>query len=753
MIAEAFGQPATAWLITWLLHSTLLLGAVWAATRALPKAAPRLRAYVWHVAIVASLVSATAATLGAPGAAPIRLHIDEPAPVATPLAGSAVTDLWQSDTRIRDLAAGATAESLGAPPAAVREPRPSANQVLIAIWALVAVALLMRFVFTWHQGVTGLGPRAGVPSDHRAQRLLRKLAARADARTPALTCSAWPAGPVSLPGNEVCLPGWVLDELSDEQLEAVLAHELAHCLRHDPVVMLLIDALRRVLFFQPLLHVAQRDLAVLAELTADEVAAELTGDRRAVAQSLTECAGRVAGQPALFGAAMASRPSAFADRIHRLLQPGDCAQGAPGWRLRAAATTVVLAVALALPGFDVAADDPRAPRPHSSTKVLTDDDGTLSVIDLSIRNERGHLKVKGNGGFVLTDDETDLARLDADARLTIEEQTGGVKHKIRFDEDGGRIERQYWRNGVRQDLDATARTWLGEALPRLMRETGINAEQRAARLHRLGGAARLLDDIALIESDYPARLYITWLVENDDLDDGQYTRLLAAAGDIASDFESRQTLMAIAQHEAMDDRRAAGLLEVGADIASDYELRVLVSHLIAVSHIERLVPERLIEVIATIESDYEMREALSAMLADSDVPAAALVELLAVAGRDIGSDYELRVLLTQTAPRLGDHEALPLAYIDALSAIGSSFERRQALATFAQHAGGHPKAWEAALRAAADIDSDHECAEALIALAGRMPATDSHRRLYRDAMKTLGSHERERARRALDGGA
>ena len=66
--------------------------------------------------------------------------------------------------------------------------------------------------------------------------------------------------------------------LTDEELTAVLAHELYHCRRRDPLRLLISRAIKSALFFLPLVD----DLAKLAELqqeiAADQAAIEYLGD-------------------------------------------------------------------------------------------------------------------------------------------------------------------------------------------------------------------------------------------------------------------------------------------------------------------------------------------------------------------------------------------------------------------------------------------------------------------------------------------
>lgn len=74
--------------------------------------------------------------------------------------------------------------------------------------------------------------------------------------------------------------------LNDAEREAVLAHEIHHARRRDPLRLLIARALGEGLFFLPAVrHLAER-CATLAELAADEAAVSKRGGRPALASAL-----------------------------------------------------------------------------------------------------------------------------------------------------------------------------------------------------------------------------------------------------------------------------------------------------------------------------------------------------------------------------------------------------------------------------------------------------------------------------------
>lgn len=78
----------------------------------------------------------------------------------------------------------------------------------------------------------------------------------------------------------------LLEELSDEELQAVVAHERHHRSRRDPLRRLVARALADALFFVPVLRRSGERYIALGELAADEAAVAAVGRRQPLASAL-----------------------------------------------------------------------------------------------------------------------------------------------------------------------------------------------------------------------------------------------------------------------------------------------------------------------------------------------------------------------------------------------------------------------------------------------------------------------------------
>jgi beta-lactamase regulating signal transducer with metallopeptidase domain len=85
----------------------------------------------------------------------------------------------------------------------------------------------------------------------------------------------------------ILLPVTALTGLSETQLRAVIAHELAHIRRLDAFVNLLQILVETLLFYHPAVWWLNKRIRAERELACDEIAVRLTGDRIAYAKALT----------------------------------------------------------------------------------------------------------------------------------------------------------------------------------------------------------------------------------------------------------------------------------------------------------------------------------------------------------------------------------------------------------------------------------------------------------------------------------
>jgi beta-lactamase regulating signal transducer with metallopeptidase domain len=339
-----------AWLGTYLLHSTLLLGAAWAASRLLRGRALGVEEGLWKAALVGGLLTASLQVglgVAAPGDAGTEsaavASVPAPAGLQAPRLAAAGTGAPAvrpaADPRLRTFAAVL----------------PGWQRLALAGWAFGAALLAVGLALSWLRLRLRLRGRSEVAAGP-ARLLLDRLLGRLDApgcRRVRLTGTPALPVPVALGvgEREICLPRRALTELGERRQRGLLAHELAHLERRDPAWLLGARAVESLFFFQPLNRLARARLQEISELRCDEWAVAATGDRIGLARCLTEVAGWLAeGRAPLAVPGMARTRKNLGERVRRILEGGGEEGAADRRWLPAAAAALLLAGAALVPG-------------------------------------------------------------------------------------------------------------------------------------------------------------------------------------------------------------------------------------------------------------------------------------------------------------------------------------------------------------------------------------------------------------------
>ena len=161
---------------------------------------------------------------------------------------------------------------------------------LVSGWLAGVLLLSLRLLGGWYSTrvlrVAGVSP---VPEWCRAQ--LTALSARMRiARPVAIVSSIRVSVPVIVGHVKpvIVLPAAVLSGLSVSQLEAILAHELAHVRRHDYLVNLVQTVIETLLFYHPAVWWVSRQVRVSREHCVDDLAVTVCRSRQEYVHALLD---------------------------------------------------------------------------------------------------------------------------------------------------------------------------------------------------------------------------------------------------------------------------------------------------------------------------------------------------------------------------------------------------------------------------------------------------------------------------------
>ncbi len=284
-----------------------------------------------------------------------------------------------------------------------------AATLLFMAWSAIAALALAGLAGAHLRLARRLGRRDPV-ADASIVSVLDALRVEAGVRRPIrLTQSEGLASPIALGRSEICVPGALLTELDAAQQRSVLAHELAHLTRHDPLWLTGACLLERLFFFQPLNRFARRKIQESAEYLCDDWAVRSTGSGITMAKSLMKVAEWMHAEPSPVPlAGMAENPSQLVARVKRLVEHRGAFEARRAWPVPVACALLLLTAA-AVPGVSVAGNDedssgylarsltggPLEPLPRPSPKVVPHADADAPVLSMK-RELDGKLPADGS---------------------------------------------------------------------------------------------------------------------------------------------------------------------------------------------------------------------------------------------------------------------------------------------------------------------------------------------------------------------
>ncbi|WP_243295120.1 M56 family metallopeptidase [Geothrix mesophila] len=352
----------------------------------------------------------------------------------------------------------------------------SALPWLLGAWALGVVLLSARFLGGWAR-VQRLRQQGTTPAPAEWHLVLSRLCRELKlSRTVRMLRSAAVEVPTALGWLRpvILLPACALAGLAPQQLEAILAHELAHIRRGDFLVNLLQSLVEVALFYHPAVWWLSARIRHERELCCDDVAAALCGDPLLLARALTDLeALREAASPAPH-LALAANGGSLMHRVRHLLQPALPASNAA----RAAALALLAASLL---GAGVVLQDkgkestPKA-EPVTRMKVIDGD----RKLDLQMK-----------GDVQLDPAAKEPVTVPGDGSFRVEEKKAGKTRAY----SASKGQRTYTVDGKTQPLDAEGEAWLREAVKDAAKaqKAGDKARRIEIRTRHLDAQTRELD--------------------------------------------------------------------------------------------------------------------------------------------------------------------------------------------------------------------------------------------------------------------
>lgn len=372
-------------------------------------------------------------------------------------------------------------------------------------------------------------------------------------------------------------------------------------------------------------------------------------------------------------------------------------------------------------------------------------------MNMTTRNGLTSYSVKIDGSIEFTDDDTDVKSLSPGGHFRIEDGNwlSGRTYDVKAD-SAGNLTKTYSVGMSTKPLDAEGRAWLAHLMPQMIRESGVGAERRVARILRQGGPPAVITEIGLIHSDGSKRIYLEQLFSQATLNTEQLKEAARLIRGISSDGDKAQVLTTVDEKYFNGDLRG-NLFDAVASISSDGDKRRVLSDILnkdggntetllsvarTAEHIssdgdkaqvliEMANPYRAtggvamayFETAKSVSSDGDHARVLLAMLAAHGDDRDTLARVLRSAQK-ISSDGDKARVLKEAVARYSDDETIRKAFLDAANSISSAGDHQQVLVTLVHRQGNTVPTLGGIAQSAQRISSDGDKARVLMELVG-----------------------------------
>jgi beta-lactamase regulating signal transducer with metallopeptidase domain len=685
--------------------------------------------------------------------------------------------------------------------------------LVTAAWMAGVLVLSLRMLGGWVMTVM-LARRAVAAVSEQVETAAREMAHRLRLRREfAVLQSAAVAVPtlVGWVKPVVLLPASALTGLSEQQLRAVLAHELAHILRHDYLVNLLQTAVETLLFYHPAVWWVSAEVRAEREHCCDDLAVDVCGDRLVYVSALAELTSlqrrafalaatdgslvtrvrRILGRPVdarpelppswavlvllvlIGGGAGTYEMSADARDVAEVAQAaaapafasGDGAQSRwSPWpapmppeppeppEAPVAPAAPATPAAPAVPAAPAPPDAPAAPAPPSSPLAPVGPVGAVAPV----------APVAPTAPVAPSAPAAPVAPVAPIAPVPPAQRDSG---NFVWNNNRERLAVR-WTGQFRLSDDERDIAWVQEGATVTISDgwvftdrvelRGVPGGQVARTFYRSGVERPFEVEAQAFLSTAVQRMIRAGMFATE-----RVTRLLKQGGvdAVLADVERLQTdsshvrrvyYSALIDQADLTSAQLAQLLDrVRSSMTSDHERGVLLAQVLRERSITDEQRVLVARVAGALKSDHEQRRVLTAVV-DVASLSPALVTAVLDAARTVDSSHERSMVLRVLAEKGGVTGQTSKQFMDAVTTMTSSHEQRQVLAVVAAESGAAKGVAAPVIVAAGSISSSHEKSQVLLDLIAKGAVIDDTATAFFPAVDSITSpYERSRVLKAL----
>lgn len=288
-----------------------------------------------------------------------------------------------------------------------------------------------------------------------------------------------------------------------------------------------------------------------------------------------------------------------------------------------------------------------------------------------------NIKISTNGDIEFNDEYTDVKAMSDDAYIKISMVSFGMRRKLYIHSDDGRINYRYFEGSKEVDFEPKGRAWMKKMLPDIVRNSGLDLENRVNKMYQKGGISGFLKELEETDSDYYRSRMVRYLLKNNKLNKNELRSLIREFPyRINSDYELSQIYKKYNSVFITDPEISEEFFNSLEEISSNYELSQILKSVYKKNELSEENFTHFIEAMDDISSSYEKSNLMKMALADDKLTNAQLNLLLGEV-EDISSSYEKSQIIKSLIKEEGLSSVNVDKILDLTESVSSDYEMGQ----------------------------------------------------------------------------
>lgn len=325
-----------------------------------------------------------------------------------------------------------------------------------------------------------------------------------------------------------------------------------------------------------------------------------------------------------------------------------------------------------------------------------------------------NIKVSSHGEIEFNEDYTDVLDISDEGYLKISMVSFGMKRKLYFRSQEGQLDKLYFEGNKQVKFEPKGREWMQEVLPQVVRNSGLDLENRVNKVYQKGGVDAFLSELEATDSDYFKSRMVHYLLDNNELTKKEKEKLLKEfPSNIDSDYELSQIFK---KHNSVfldDSTLSLEFFNSLDQVSSDYELSQILKSVFKNNKLNEINFEFFVSAMNNIDSDFEKSNLIKLAISKGKNSSIKL-DLILNNLDGIDSDYEKGIIIKTVI----NEELFDLDNIDKIielsRGISSDYEHTQIMKNMIKHEMITPQNKDKFKEMMDDISSEYSYKEILM---------------------------------------